>query len=79
MTALELTDVRKVYRSGDSEVIALDSASLTVANDEIVALVGPSGSGKTTLLRILAGLDYPDEGSVTQNGSPSFVARLAAV
>ncbi len=68
MTALELIDVRKVYRSGDSEVVALDSSSLTVADDEIVALVGPSGSGKTTLLSIAGGLLTPTAGTVAVTG-----------
>ncbi|MEZ5377970.1 MAG: ABC transporter ATP-binding protein [Acidimicrobiales bacterium] len=68
MTALELDDVRKVYRSGDSEVVALDHSSLTVADDEMVALVGPSGSGKTTLLSIAGGLLTPTDGTVTVTG-----------
>jgi putative ABC transport system ATP-binding protein len=55
MPALQLEDVRKVYRSGDQEVAALDHATLTVPDDEILALVGPSGSGKTTLLSIAGG------------------------
>ncbi len=68
MTALQLSDVRKVYQSGDSEVVALDSSSLTVADDEIVALVGPSGSGKTTLLSIAGGLLTPTSGTVEVTG-----------
>lgn len=68
MPALELRDVRKVYRSGDAEVVALDHATLTVADDEIVALVGPSGSGKTTLLSIAGGLLSPTSGTVVVRG-----------
>jgi putative ABC transport system ATP-binding protein len=64
MPALDMTDVRKVYGSGHTEVVALDHASLTVADDEMVALVGPSGSGKTTLLSIVGGLLAPSEGAV---------------
>ena len=64
MPALELHDVRKTYGTGETEVVALDRASLAVGNDEMVALVGPSGSGKTTLLSIAGGLLAPTEGTV---------------
>jgi putative ABC transport system ATP-binding protein len=64
MSALTLANVRKVYRSGGEDVIALDHASLTVGDDEMVALVGPSGSGKTTLISIAGGLLTPTEGTV---------------
>lgn len=66
--ALHMRDVRKVYRMGDSEVVALDHAALTVDNDEIVALVGPSGSGKTTLCSIAGGILSATEGSVSVGG-----------
>ncbi len=68
MAALELTDVRKTYRSGDAEIVALDHATLSVGDDEIVALVGPSGSGKTTLLSISGGLLTPSAGAVVVGG-----------
>jgi putative ABC transport system ATP-binding protein len=64
MPALEVEDVRKVYGSGDTEVVALEHATLTVGDDEMVALVGPSGSGKTTLLSIAGGLLAPTSGTV---------------
>jgi putative ABC transport system ATP-binding protein len=64
-SALHMTNVRKVYRMGDTDVVALDHAELTVASDEIVALVGPSGSGKTTLCSIAGGILAATEGSVT--------------
>ena len=76
MPALELTDVRKVYRSGDEEVAALDHATLTVGADEIVALVGPSGSGKSTLLSVSGGLLAPTSGAVVVGGEP-LVGRSA--
>ena len=47
---------------------ALDSASLDVADGEIVTVLGPSGSGKTTLLRVIAGLQVPDAGGVLLDG-----------
>jgi putative ABC transport system ATP-binding protein len=68
MAAVELEDVRKVYESGDAEIVALDHATLTVDDDEIVALVGPSGSGKTTLLSIAGGLLGASEGRVVVGG-----------
>lgn len=68
MPALEMSDVRKTYQSGDSEIVALDRASLDLGDDEILALVGPSGSGKTTLLSIAGGLLKPSEGKVVVGG-----------
>jgi putative ABC transport system ATP-binding protein len=66
--ALRLDGVRKVYEMGDSEVVALDHASLELASDEIVALLGPSGSGKTTLCSIAGGLLHATEGEVVVGG-----------
>ena len=66
--ALHLERVRKVYGSGDNEVVALDHATLDVAQDEILALVGPSGSGKTTLCSIAGGILSPTEGRVVVGG-----------
>ena len=68
MNALELTDVRKTYPSGDSEIVALDHATMTVGTDEMVALIGPSGSGKTTLLSIAGGLLTATSGTVVVGG-----------
>jgi putative ABC transport system ATP-binding protein len=53
---------------GEDQVVALDHVDLTVASDEIVALVGPSGSGKTTLCSIAGGLLSPTQGSVVVSG-----------
>jgi putative ABC transport system ATP-binding protein len=60
--------VRKVYRSGGDEVVALQSLDLTVADGEFLAVMGPSGSGKTTLLNCVSGLDDIDGGRVLVDG-----------
>ena len=60
--------MRKIYPTGDEEVIALDHATLTIGHDEIVALVGPSGSGKTTLCSIAGGILSPTAGQVVVGG-----------
>jgi len=61
---ISVVDVSK--RFGD--FTALDHVNLDVRSGELLALLGPSGSGKTTLLRIIAGLDWPDEGEVRFDG-----------
>jgi putative ABC transport system ATP-binding protein len=66
--ALVMEEVRKVYEVADEEVVALAGADLTVASDEIVALVGPSGSGKTTLCSIAGGILSPTSGRVVVGG-----------
>ena len=64
---LRLDHVWRTYRVGDSEVAALRDVSLTIADDDFVAIVGPSGSGKSTLLQILGLLDSPTSGRVLLN------------
>jgi putative ABC transport system ATP-binding protein len=64
VSALQLDDVSKVYQSGDDEIVAVGHASLTLGDDETLALVGPSGSGKTTLISMAGGLLTPTSGRV---------------
>jgi NitT/TauT family transport system ATP-binding protein len=66
---LEVSGLRKVYRSGSREVEALRDLTFTVEAGELVCLVGPSGCGKTTLLRCVAGLLDPTGGEVRVQGS----------
>ena len=75
MTILETKDLRKVYGSGDTEVLALDGVDLTVEKGEFVAVVGTSGSGKSTLLHMLGGLDRPTGGTVTVDGKELSAMR----
>jgi putative ABC transport system ATP-binding protein len=63
MSLIELTDVRKTYRSGSLRVTALDGITLAIDEGEYVAVMGPSGSGKSTLMHILGCLDVPSSGS----------------
>ena len=66
---LQLEGVGRRYPNG---TVALADASLQVAAGEFVALLGPSGCGKSTLLRLIAGLDRPDEGTVTWDHAPQL-------
>src|ERR1700741_5049319 len=61
---ISLRNVRKVYRSGGSEFLAVSDVTLDVQEGELVSLVGPSGCGKTTVLKILAGLHGADGGTI---------------
>lgn len=65
---IRLDGIRKAYRMGDSEVVALDALSLDIAQGSFWAILGPSGSGKSTLLGILGCLDRPDRGRYELNG-----------
>ena len=64
MEILRCENIRKVYGSGNGQVIALDNVDLSVQKGEFVAIVGASGSGKSTLLHILGSVDKPTEGKV---------------
>jgi putative ABC transport system ATP-binding protein len=61
-------DVRKVYKAGKVEVLALNKISFTVQPGEFVSIVGPSGSGKSTLFYVLGGLTRATSGSVLIDG-----------
>jgi sulfate transport system ATP-binding protein len=69
--SIEARDIWKRF----GEFTALRDVNLEVRAGELVALLGPSGSGKTTLLRLIAGLDYPDAGSIRFSGEDATARR----
>jgi NitT/TauT family transport system ATP-binding protein len=66
---VRLESVRKVYKFGGKEFLAVSDVTLDIAEGELVSIVGPSGCGKSTLLKILAGLHGHDGGSI-EIGNP---------
>ena len=62
------TDIFKIFKVADLEVVALRGLDLTIDQGEVVAIVGASGSGKTTFLNILAGYDKPSAGTIEVTG-----------
>ena len=69
MEILRCENVRKVYGSGNNQVVGLDHIDLSVQKGEFMAIVGASGSGKSTLLHILGSVDQPTEGNVLIEGT----------
>ena len=65
---IHVQDVRKVYRMGDEEVVALKRINLKIYKGEVCCIFGTSGSGKSTLLNQLAGMEKPTKGQVFIRG-----------
>ena len=65
---LELKNIRKIYKTGDTTLAALNGVSLCFRENEFVSILGPSGCGKTTLLNIIGGLDRYTDGDLSING-----------
>ena len=61
---IQVKNLYKVYRVGDSHVRALDGVNLEIYKGEFCSIVGTSGSGKSTLLNMLAGLEKPTKGEI---------------
>ena len=61
-------DVRKAYRQGENEIVALAGVSIDIPRGAFAAIMGPSGSGKSTLLHLMGGLDRPSSGELLVDG-----------
>jgi putative ABC transport system ATP-binding protein len=72
---IEMTGIRKIYRTGSIETHALEDLTLKVEAGEFLSVTGPSGSGKTTFLNVAGLLDTFDSGTYLLNGSD--VSRLS--
>lgn len=66
---VRVTGLHRSYGTGAAAVHALRGLSFTVPRGELIALKGRSGSGKTTLLNLVGGLDTPDDGQITVDGT----------
>jgi putative ABC transport system ATP-binding protein len=74
MALIELKDVSKLYGFGDATTLALDEVSLTIEENEFVAVMGPSGCGKSTLMNLIGLLDRPTHGDYQLRGR--YVSKL---
>ncbi len=59
---IEVKNLTKIYKTGDTELRAVDDVSFKIEDGEFVAIMGPSGSGKSTLMHIIGALDTPTSG-----------------
>lgn len=66
---IDLRNVSKLYKMGETEIKALNGVNLNVERGEFLSIVGPSGSGKSTLLNIIGCIDTPTSGEVNIEGT----------
>lgn len=69
---LSIKDLRKIYHTKQSEILAVDNFSFDLKEGEFVAIVGPSGCGKSTILSILCGLDKASDGEIKSKDGLKF-------
>ena len=65
---VEFRDVKKIYKTGETEIHALNGADFEINRGEFCVIVGASGAGKTTILNILGGMDTLTSGRVFLDG-----------
>src|SRR5690625_4549019 len=79
-TAIELRDVRKVFRTRSGEMTAVKDVTLSIDAGSVVALLGPNGGGKTTTIDMILGVPSATPGDITGLGkSPRAGAVLGTV
>lgn len=66
---IEISDLKRHYQMGDTEVRALDGVSVEIKENEYIAIMGPSGSGKSTLMNMIGCLDTPTSGQYILNNN----------
>lgn len=69
MALVELRGVSKSFRKGDETITPLDNINMDIEIGEFISLMGPSGTGKSTLLNLVSGIDRPDSGTITVDGT----------
>lgn len=66
---VDVRELTKIYRQGETNIVALNHVTVGIQPGEFVVLMGPSGSGKSTLLHLIAGIDHPTSGDVLVRGT----------
>lgn len=75
MALVELRNVSKSFRKGEETITPLDNVSMDMDQGDFISLMGPSGTGKSTLLNLVSGIDRPDAGTITVDGTD--ITRLS--
>jgi ABC-type lipoprotein export system ATPase subunit len=78
-TLIQAVGLKKVYKRGSEEIVALRDTNLSILPGEFIVIIGPSGSGKSTLLHLLGGIDRPTQGELYVNGVDLVAASEAAL
>lgn len=74
-TILKIDNLKKIYHTTKTEILAIDNFSLNLHNGEFIAIVGPSGCGKSTILSILSGIETKSDGTI-QNINNSNIGYM---